>query len=119
MQQFSILGPIEISGDGAEIKVTAPRQRVLLALLLLHANRVVARDVLIDRLWGERPPRTAVTSLQNGISDLRALLGRERVELRAPGYLIQLDPDQLDLTRFERLRERARSEPPPERARTL
>jgi DNA-binding SARP family transcriptional activator len=67
MVQFSILGPIEIYGDAGEVRLTAQQQRALLALLLLQANRVVAKDVLIDRLWGERPPRTAATSLQNGI----------------------------------------------------
>jgi DNA-binding SARP family transcriptional activator len=119
MLQFSILGPIEIGGDSGEIRITAQRERALLALLLLQANRVVATDFLIDRLWGERPPRTAANSLQNGISHLRRLLGAEVVETRAPGYVARIEPDQLDLSRFERLRERARGEQAPERAGTL
>jgi DNA-binding SARP family transcriptional activator len=119
MLQFSILGPIEICGEAGEIKVTAQRQRALLALLLLDANRVVPTDHLIDRLWGERPPRTAATSLQNGISQLRRLLGADVVETRPPGYVIQVAAEQLDLARFGHLRDRARTEAPAERAQTL
>ena len=119
MLQFSILGPIEIRGDSGEIRITAPRERALLALLLLQANRPVATDALIDRLWGERPPRTAANSVQNGVSHLRRLLGAEVIERRPPGYLARIEPDQLDLLRFERLRERARSEQAPERGTTL
>jgi DNA-binding SARP family transcriptional activator len=119
MLQFSILGPIEIRGDSGEIRITAQRERALLALLLLQANRVIATDALIDRLWGEQPPRTASNSLQNAVSHLRRLLGAGVVETRAPGYLVRVEPDLLDLARFERLRDRARGEQPAERAQTL
>ena len=119
MLHFSILGPIEVHGDGGEIKLGGQQQRSLLALLLLNRNRVVATEILIDKLWGERPPRTATTSLQNGISQLRRLLGAEILETRSPGYVLHVAPDQLDLDRFERLRERARTEKPSDRAQTL
>ena len=93
MLEFSILGPIEIRGDSGEIRITAQRERALLALLLLQANRVVATDVLIDRLWGEQPPRTASSSLQNAVSHLRRLLGSAVIETRAPGYLARVEPE--------------------------
>jgi DNA-binding SARP family transcriptional activator len=92
MLQFSILGPIEIGGDSGEIRITAPRERALLALLLLQANRPVATDALIDRLWGERPPRTAANSVENGVSHLRRLLGAEVIERRPPGYPPRMSP---------------------------
>jgi DNA-binding SARP family transcriptional activator len=119
MLRFSILGPIEICGDDGELGLTAPRERVLLALLLLDANRVVSTDHLKDRLWGERPPPAAGASLQNGIAALRKVLGADLIEQRRPGYVLHVEPEQLDLARFERLRERARAEAPLERAATL
>src|SRR6266581_6089970 len=119
MLRFSILGPLEVHGDGGEIKLGGQQQRSLLALLLLNRNRVVATEILIDKLWGERPPRTVATSLQNSISQLRRLLGAEILETRSPGYVLHVAPDQLDLDRFERLRERARTEKPADRAQTL
>lgn len=64
-----------------------PRQRALLALLLLHANEPVSRERLVDGLWGERPPQTAGNALQVAIHGLRKLLGQERIESRGAGYL--------------------------------
>lgn len=119
MLAFGILGPLEVRRDGAPIEVGGQRQRSLLALLLLHAGRVVATDTLVDALWGERPPRTATTSLQNGVSQLRKLLGPALLETRPPGYVLHAAPEQLDLACFERLLARARDEAPAERARTL
>ena len=74
-------------------------QRTLLALLLLNAGDVVSTDRLIDGLWVEEPPRTAPTSLQNAVSQLRKLLTADRVVTKPPGYLIRLDKDELDTTR--------------------
>src|SRR5438034_84252 len=119
MLQFSILGPIEVSSDSGVVEVTAPRNRAFLALLLLNANHRVAKDMLIDRLWGEQPPANAATALQNGIARLRRLLGDEVITTREPGYMMRTGSGQLDVAEFERLRERARSEAPPERAATL
>ena len=83
------------------------KQRALLAILLLHANEVVSRDRLIDDLWGERPPASAPHSLEVYVSRLRKALqpdGGERMLVTRPGgYLLRLEPDQLDLGRFERL----------------
>src|SRR5512146_660600 len=119
MLTFGVLGPLEARADGRPLEIGGPRQRSVLALLLLNANRVVATEAIVDALWGEQPPRTATTSLQNGISQLRKLLGPDVVETKAPGYVLHVAPEQLDLARFERLLARARSEAPAERARTL
>jgi DNA-binding SARP family transcriptional activator len=119
MLRFSILGPIEIDGDNGAIEIGAQQQRALLALLLLNANRVVPRDLLIDRLWGERPPSTAPAMLHNGVAGLRKALGADVVTWRPPGYSIRAGPAELDLAAFERLYERSRSEGPADRAATL
>jgi DNA-binding SARP family transcriptional activator len=119
MLDFSILGPIEVRGDGGEIKLAGSRQRALLALLLLRSNRVVPTDFLIDTLWGEQPPRTATTSLQNLIVQLRKLFGGDVIVTRSPGYLLQVEPEQLDLARFERLVVEAENALAPERSTRL
>jgi DNA-binding SARP family transcriptional activator len=80
-----------------------PKQRALLAWLLLHANRVVSRDRLIDALWGERPPETAVSALQGYVAGLRKALGAERIETRTSGYRLQADPAEIDLARFQQM----------------
>jgi DNA-binding SARP family transcriptional activator len=80
----------------------------LLALLLLNANRVVARERLIDELWGEEPPETAVTTVQVYVSRLRKLIGADALVTRAPGYALQVEPELVDLLRFERLLAEAR-----------
>ena len=65
--EFRILGPLEVVRDGVPLQLGGQKQRALLAILLLRANEVVATDRLVDELWGEQPPRTATTSLQNSI----------------------------------------------------
>ena len=107
--EFRVLGPLEVRRDGEPVALGGQRQRALLALLLLNANRVVRTERLVDRLWGEHPPPTATTSLQNGIAQLRKALGADRVETRPPGYRIRVDGDELDLTAFERAVHDARS----------
>ena len=119
MLTYAILGPLEVRRDGALLPLAGQRQRALLALLLLHANEVVPTERLIDRLWGEHPPRTASTSLQNAVSQLRKLLGADALETRPIGYVLAVGPGQLDLLRFEELSRRARHEEPRERAQTL
>ena len=101
--EFRILGPLEAEQDGRLVPLGGRKQRALLALLLLHANAVVPRDRLIDEIWGDEPPETARTALQVHVSQLRKALGGERIETRAPGYLVRTEPDALDLERFERL----------------
>ncbi|HKY23895.1 MAG TPA: BTAD domain-containing putative transcriptional regulator [Gaiella sp.] len=119
MLEFRILGPLEASEDGAPIGLGGPRQRALLATLLLRAGRVVPTEQLVDELYGAEPPRTATTALQNGIGQLRKLLGSETVLTRAPGYLLDVRREQIDANRFERLLEDARRAPPKERRELL
>jgi DNA-binding SARP family transcriptional activator/ABC-type transport system substrate-binding protein len=107
--EFAVLGRLEVRIDGRAVPLGGPKQRALLALLLLNANEVVSRDRLIDRLWGERPPGSAQRSLDSYVSRLRALLGADRIERRAPGYLLNVEPGELDLARFEELLEQGRS----------
>jgi DNA-binding SARP family transcriptional activator/ABC-type transport system substrate-binding protein/DNA-binding beta-propeller fold protein YncE len=105
--QFRLLGPVEVEDGGRPLVLGSAKQRALLAILLLHANEVVSRDRLIDELWGEQPPASAPHSLEVYVSRLRKTLqpdGGERLLLtQAGGYLLRLEPDQLDVTRFERL----------------
>ena len=79
------------------------RQRALLGYLLLHANEVVAQDRLVDALWGESPPATAVTKLHGYVSRLRRVLGAGRLETRPPGYVLRVGPGELDLDRAREL----------------
>src|SRR5918994_134960 len=114
--EFRILGSLEVLDDGRPLPLGGRNQRALLALLLLRANEPVSRERLVDQLWCERPPRTATTSLQNAGSQLRKLLGKGLLLTRPTGYMLQIDADQLDLTRFERLVREARASAPEERA---
>jgi len=117
--EFRILGPLEVL-DGEEVlHLGGQKQRALLAILLLDPNRVVSTDRIVDALWGEQPPRTAATSLQNFVSQLRKLLGPETLVTKPPGYELRLAGEQLDLQRFRRLVDEARGEPPEERAERL
>ena len=101
--------------EGRALQLRRPKQRALLAVLLLHAGEVVSTDRLIEELWAGKPPRAAVGSLQNLISDLRKALGRELVRTRQPGYVLDIEPEQVDLHRFERLVAQASEGGDPER----
>jgi DNA-binding SARP family transcriptional activator len=101
--EFLILGPLEVRDGERVIAVKRRRQRALLALLLLRAGEVVPADVLIEEIWAPKPPRAARAALHNNVSQLRRELGDEVIERRAPGYVLQIDPGQLDLVRFEQL----------------
>jgi YVTN family beta-propeller protein len=101
--EFRILGPFEAFARGRPLEVPAGKQRALLALLLLRAGEVVSTDHLIDALWEERPPASALNSVHVYVSQLRKALGNGRLETRGQGYLLALEPAQLDLARFERL----------------
>jgi DNA-binding SARP family transcriptional activator len=119
MLDFRILGPTEVWDDGRQLQLGGPKQRAVLAVLLLDAGRVVSSDRLIDLLWGEQPPPTAATSLQNFISRLRKLVGADVLATKAPGYRLEIAPHQLDLERFRRLVEEAKRGPPHQRATKL
>ncbi len=103
--EFRILGPLEVSDGERLLRLTGAKQGALLALLLLHANEVVSSDRLIDELWGELP-ETGANALQARVSKLRKSLAPVAGEIlltRAPGYLLEVGPGELDVERFERL----------------
>ena len=104
MLDFRILGPLEVVTEAGHVRLGGLKRRATLAILLLNANRVVSVDRLADDLYAGAAPVTAVTQVQRQISDLRKLLGTaQTVETRAPGYVLRLTSEQLDLQRFERL----------------
>ena len=102
---FRVLGPVEARAEGRPLALAGARQRALLAVLLLHAGEPVSRERLIADLWGERPPAGAVKTVQAVVSRLRRALGGEAARLvsSAAGYRLRVEPDELDLGRFERL----------------
>jgi DNA-binding SARP family transcriptional activator/tetratricopeptide (TPR) repeat protein len=99
--EVKLLGPLEVAVDARPIELRRPKQRALLALLALRTGEVVSTDRLVDALWGDTPPKTAVGSLQNLVSELRKLLGSELLVTRAPGYVLELDRQLVDVHRFE------------------
>lgn len=112
--RYRILGPLEVGDRGSPLPIAGAKQRALLAVLLLHANEAVSIERLIDELWGERPPETAIKSLQVYVSRLRKILraddaggadGPENgVLVTSPGgYMIRVEPGELDLDRFKAL----------------
>lgn len=102
--RFRLLGELEVEGVDRPA-LGGPKQRGLLAVLLLHANELVARDRLIDAVWGELPPPSAPAIVHGYIRKLRAALATTgaRILTRSPGYVLELDDDDLDVRRFERL----------------
>jgi DNA-binding SARP family transcriptional activator len=108
LTDFRILGPLEVIEDGQALDLGGQKQRALLAALLLHANEVVSSDRLIEALWPEHPTETAAKALQVYVSQLRKLLGKERLVTRSPGYLLRVEEDELDLERCRRLAEEGR-----------
>jgi DNA-binding SARP family transcriptional activator len=114
--EFRVLGPLEVIIGGRAADVGPPKQRALLALLILNADRVVSADRLIDELWGESPPDGARHALQVHVSNLRKLLEPSRapgespelLQTRKPGYVLRLTPNQSDAQRFESLVEEGR-----------
>jgi DNA-binding SARP family transcriptional activator len=102
---FGLLGPLEVRRDGESLALGGTQRRALLAILLLNANHVVSVDRLIDDLWGERPPQTAGHTIQVYVSQLRKLFGPagEALATQRPGYVLRLEPEQLDLNRLEEL----------------
>ena len=94
---------------GAEVSLGGPKPRALLAVLLLHPNEIVFADRLIDELWGENSPEDAAAALRVNVSRLRKALPQDVLTTRSPGYVIRVEPDELDLHRFERLVDEGRS----------
>jgi DNA-binding SARP family transcriptional activator/CBS domain-containing protein len=110
--QFSMLGPLEVVDDnGRALDLGTPRQRAVLAILVLHANHVVSLDRLIDELWGDTPPSAATSTLQAYVSNLRRVLEPDRpprapatvLVSNPPGYLLRCEPADIDAVRFGEL----------------
>ena len=118
---FAILGPLRVGGPDGAIEVRAPKQRALLATLLLaYRDDGVSASRLMDVLWDEDPPPTAAKALQVHVSQLRRLLGPENpIVTRPSGYAIEVEPDRLDLARFDSLVAESRGAPPPQAAEML
>jgi predicted ATPase/DNA-binding SARP family transcriptional activator len=108
--RFGVLGPLTFERDGHAVAVPSGRQRSLLALLLLAGGVPLSRDRLIDELWGDRPPPSAVSALHVHLSKLRALLGGMLL-LDTAGYALGAGAFELDVWRFDELVEEARADP--------
>src|SRR5919204_4037898 len=106
---FGLLGPLTVHREGVEVQLGGPKQRALLAILLLEANHAVTADRLIDTLWGDHPPDTAKNTLQVYVSQLRKLLPEGALETVPSGYRLAVAPDALDLARFEELGQQGRA----------
>jgi DNA-binding SARP family transcriptional activator len=122
--EFGVLGPVEIWADGRTVDAGHARQRAVLAVLLLDAGRAVPADVLIDRVWGEDPPRSVRNVLSGYVSRLKTLVASgqdpELVLSRRPGgYVLRAEPSQVDLDRFRRLVAEAAAAGDDERASVL
>src|SRR5882762_135742 len=105
---FDLLGPVRARLGGVELDLGAPQQRAILVMLLLREGAVVTLDELAEGLWGETPPRTALTTIRTYISRLRGVLcgpsarGAIRVDSVPGGYVLHTSRDTVDVTRFGR-----------------
>jgi WD40 repeat protein/DNA-binding SARP family transcriptional activator len=114
--RFGVLGPLEVIAESGPIPLGGQKQRVLLAVLLTRPGRVVSVDALVQGLWADAPPRSADKTLQSYVVHLRRALepGRPRgaagtvLVTREPGYLLRVEPGELDAARFAELATRGR-----------
>jgi DNA-binding SARP family transcriptional activator len=105
--EFRILGPLEVLRDGRPVQLGGARQRMVLAVLLLHAREFVSAERLVDEVWDDAPPETARNVLQSYVSQLRKALGESVIQTRGRGYTLAPERGAVDLERFERLVESA------------
>ncbi|GHG61217.1 AfsR/SARP family transcriptional regulator [Streptomyces griseocarneus] len=110
--EFKVLGPLEAVADGRTLPLGGPRQRTLLATLLVNADIPVTADRLCDAIWGQAPPASAQANVRSYVAALRKTLGpgsgEDRLGLGHRGYQLRVRPDELDLHRFEDLAARGR-----------
>jgi DNA-binding SARP family transcriptional activator len=103
---FGVLGPLQLLADGRPVPLGAPKQRAVLAMLVLNRNRAVSVDALIDAVWEQEPVPAARTSIHSYVSRLRGLVGSAGVDANqvlasaAPGYQLSVDDSDCDLGRF-------------------
>ncbi|MCT2586829.1 AfsR/SARP family transcriptional regulator [Actinophytocola gossypii] len=111
--RLRLLGPLELSVDGGELDLGGARQRIVLAMLALNANRVTPVDQLIDAVWNTSPPTTARLQVQICVSGLRKIFDDSRVtasiRTRSPGYVLEIPLESLDTEQFAALVGAARS----------
>jgi DNA-binding SARP family transcriptional activator/pimeloyl-ACP methyl ester carboxylesterase len=112
--EYELLGPLRVVEGGRDVTPPRPKQRALLAMLLLHREEVVPGAQLIEALWGEEPPGTAQTALYGHVSALRKLIGADRIRTRPPGYLLRVSAGEVDVARFESLVAQARERDDPD-----
>ena len=120
--EYRILGLLQVVLEGRVVELRAAKVRALLGMLLINPNQVVGTDRLAEGLWGDDRPDSAVNTLQGYISQLRKALGPDRIQTRAPGYVLTVDEDRTDAGRFERLLDegrRARAGGDPDRSATV
>jgi len=109
--QFTLLGPLEVRRNGRDYTPTAPKVLQVLAMLLLRPGKVVQSDTLITELWAGHPPRSVRTTMQTHVWQLRRHFethgfvggGRELVVTKPSGYLLRVDPGQVDIACFQQL----------------
>lgn len=101
--QFRVLGPLEVDAGGGPIPLGGPKQRAVLAHLLIRPNEVVPAEFLVDEVWGEEPPERVRNVVQTYVSRLRKILGHDRILSHPPGYRLRVDPSELDAARFDAL----------------
>jgi serine/threonine protein kinase/DNA-binding SARP family transcriptional activator len=99
--EFRILGPLQVFDDSRPLALGGPKQRAVLAHLILRANHTVGAEQLVDGLWGDEPPETARNTLQTYVYRLRKVLGEERLGRRDGGYVLTAAPEEVDAARFE------------------
>ena len=97
---FRILGPLEVAQDGHSLALGGAQQRALLAVLLIHRGEVLSTDRLIDELWGERAPSSAIKIVQGYVSQLRKALGDDVILTRGHGYLLAVESERVDARPF-------------------
>ncbi|MFN8234167.1 MAG: BTAD domain-containing putative transcriptional regulator [Actinomycetota bacterium] len=101
--EFRVLGPLEVVEADQALPLGGPKQRAVVAHLILRSGHAVPAEQLIDELWGEEPPETARNTLQTYVYRLRKVLGEERVESRGGAYVLNVEPAEIDAVRFEEL----------------
>ncbi len=116
--EFKVLGPLEVISGNRDCTPSPAKLRMILAFLLLNANYAVSVNCLIDELWDHDPPKTAVTTAQTYIYQLRRMVAREKlagpdselIVTRSAGYVLRIEPGQLDANVFNQLVQQGRAD---------
>ena len=116
---FRLLGPVEVRANDRALPLRGHKEQALLALLVLNANRVLSPERVVDELWGDEPPETVRKMVQVYVSRLRKVLPEATLLTRPHGYVLETEPETIDVYRFERLVAEARSAGPDHAARLL